>query len=145
MSPVRCDGALSFERRRKVEDRIDILEKRIEMLEAMVKMMANNNTNKVNKPKYTNASLASKYVITVDSDEAIDAITYDIESYVSNVEDLMLDRHPNVCYVKFANNRRYEVIVITKDFLARWKQTHRYFYSVTYDQAIDELKKEGVI
>ena len=129
-----------------MEDRIDILEKRIEMLEAMVKMMANNNnTNKVNKPKYIPDHWASKYVITVDSDEAIDAITYDIENYVTNVEDLILDRHPNVCYVKFANNRRYDIVVITKEFLVRWKQTHRYFYSVTYDQAIDELKKGGVI
>lgn len=128
-----------------MEDRIDILEKRIEMLEAMVKMLANTagcNNNYKPKIKYNKYE---KYVVMVDSDSDIEALTYDMENYFSYIEDIQLDKHPNVCYVTFPEHRGYEVILITKNFFQRWKTTHRYFYTVTYDELIDELKKGGVI
>ena len=128
-----------------MEDRIDILEKRIEMLEAMVKVMANTagcNNNYKSKLKYNKFE---KYVVTVDSDSDIEALTYDMENYFSYIEDISLDKHPNVCYVNFPEHRGYEVIFITKNFFQRWKTTHRYFYTVSYDELIDELKKVGVI
>ncbi len=125
-------------------DKIAELERRLTLLENMINLMLKDKgsggySERNSKSRY------QKYVVTVENEEIINCVVLDIENQMSSPEDVLLDIHPNVTYMKFANNSNYEVVVITSEFYSRWKYSHRNFYTVKYDRLVEELKKGGVI
>lgn len=119
-----------------MEERIEMLERRVAMLENMLNLMTAKVTayKKPYKPSY------KKYVVVTNDEETLSSMVFSLyEMTKVEVTDC-----PNVSYIKIPGKNNFEIVIITDKFFRHWKETHRKFYKVSFEELCDILEKQGI-
>ena len=115
------------------ESKLIDLERRITLLENYVNLLSMRVTNFQTEDSQKRKSQYKKYVVVTD----------DIEGVIFSLNNE--NDHPNVSYVRIDGVNNIDIVVISKDFFVEWKRSHYRFLQCSYEQLVNNLRKDGVI